>query len=126
MDFVMIARDPESSVSEACRQFCISRKTGYRWLNRYETGGPAGLTDRSRQPDSNPLRVSGDVVLELIGCAGNISTEDRRSCALPCCDTDSNPRRFRAWLPSAVFSGAPVRHKPKGAASHLSTRRPAG
>lgn len=66
MDFVMIARDPETSMSETCRQFGISRKTGYKWLDRYQTSGLAGLSDRSRQPNSNPLRVSGDTVVALL------------------------------------------------------------
>jgi transposase-like protein len=76
MDFVMIARDPESSVSEACRQFCISRKTGYQWLNRYETGGLAGLTDRSRQPDSEEV-PSLAAIGRILRCAGETQTKGR-------------------------------------------------
>jgi putative transposase len=33
-----------------CRQFGISRKTGYKILNRYNSCGLDGLTDRSRRP----------------------------------------------------------------------------
>ena len=66
MDFVLIAREPEVSMSEACRQFQVSRKTGYKWLRRYEEYGLSGLTDGSRRPKSSPLQVSGSVVLELI------------------------------------------------------------
>jgi putative transposase len=35
-------------------RFDISRKTAYKWIDRYEDGGPAGLSDRSRRPQSCP------------------------------------------------------------------------
>jgi putative transposase len=66
MDLVLIAREPEVSMSEACRQFRVSRKTGYKWLRRYKEQGLPGLANDSRRPKSSPLQVSGDVVLELI------------------------------------------------------------
>ena len=39
-----------ASVAELCTRFGVSRKTGYKWIERYATHGPAGLTDRSRRP----------------------------------------------------------------------------
>jgi putative transposase len=33
-----------------CREFDISRKTGYKIFNRYKDCGVEGLTDRSRRP----------------------------------------------------------------------------
>jgi transposase len=33
-----------------CREFDISRKTGYKIFNRYQDCGLEGLTDRSRRP----------------------------------------------------------------------------
>lgn len=42
------------NMSEACRDFGISRPTGYKWLRRYDREGVDGLRDRSRRP----LRVS--------------------------------------------------------------------
>lgn len=36
------------SVAEICRQFSISRKTGHKWIERYEDYGPGGLEDRSK------------------------------------------------------------------------------
>jgi putative transposase len=38
------------TMSELCREFGVSRKTGYKILNRYNTCGLQGLTDRSRRP----------------------------------------------------------------------------
>ena len=37
-------------VSEVCRDFGISRKTGYKTLSRYKDRGLNALTDRSRRP----------------------------------------------------------------------------
>jgi transposase len=33
-----------------CREFGVSRPTGYRWINRYNEVGPEGLLDLSRKP----------------------------------------------------------------------------
>ena len=33
-----------------CREFGISRKTGYKIFDRYKDCGLAGLTDRTRRP----------------------------------------------------------------------------
>ena len=37
-------------MSDVCRSFGISRKTGYKIFNRYKEEGLEGLTDRSRRP----------------------------------------------------------------------------
>lgn len=37
-------------MSEVCRCFGISRKTGYKIYNRYQQEGPLALCDRSRRP----------------------------------------------------------------------------
>jgi transposase InsO family protein len=66
-EFVMIAREVEASMRAACRQYGISRKTGYKWLGRYERQWLDGLTDRSRRPRSSPLQLSGEVVVALVG-----------------------------------------------------------
>lgn len=41
---------PGWSIAEVCRRYQVSRKTGYKWLERYEKAGPAGLVDRSHRP----------------------------------------------------------------------------
>jgi len=81
VEFVMIAREADVNVSETCRRFGISRKTGYKWLDRYETSGLDGLVERSRRPKSSPLQLSGDVVVDLVSCMRIIRTGARRSCA---------------------------------------------
>ncbi len=37
-------------MAELCREFGISRKTGYKIVDRYQECGIHGLTDRSRRP----------------------------------------------------------------------------
>ena len=38
------------TMTELCRQFGISRKTGYKLLKRYRDEGALALCDRSRRP----------------------------------------------------------------------------
>ena len=45
------------SFTELCLRYHISRKTGYKWITRYNVEGPAGLVDRTRRPHSSPDRT---------------------------------------------------------------------
>src|ERR1700747_2078742 len=47
--FVAKLLDGES-MTDVCRDFGISRKTGYKIYNRYKESGLAALSDRSRRP----------------------------------------------------------------------------
>ena len=49
MRFVIRLKDGES-MTALCREFDISRKTGYKILQRYEQCGVEGLSDRTRRP----------------------------------------------------------------------------
>jgi transposase InsO family protein len=49
MRFVIRLKDGES-MAALCREFGISRKTGYKILDRYEQCGVEGLSDRARRP----------------------------------------------------------------------------
>lgn len=50
------------SFNELCLQFNISRKTGYKWVTRYEEGRPEALTDRSKRPHICPHKTDEAVV----------------------------------------------------------------
>jgi len=55
-------------VSSVAQQWGVSRQTVHAWLSRYETGGLAGLADRSHRPSSCPHQMPAVVeaaVLEL-------------------------------------------------------------
>jgi transposase InsO family protein len=56
-EFVNLARQPEANVRQLCRRFGISPTVAYKWLERYENSGVEGLTDRSRRPQSSPIRT---------------------------------------------------------------------
>lgn len=49
MRFVLRLKDGESMAS-LCREFSISRVTGYKIYDRYKECGLEGLTDRARTP----------------------------------------------------------------------------
>ena len=44
--------------SHLCRQFGISRKTGYTWVARYQTRDLGGLHELSRRPRASPTRCA--------------------------------------------------------------------
>ena len=54
------------NVSELCAEYGISRKTGYKWIDRYIRRGPSGLEDRSRRPRSCPNATPEFVTKALI------------------------------------------------------------
>lgn len=56
--FVVAASRKQASMAELCREFQISRQTGYGWLKRYQTGGSAEIVERSRRPAHSPQRTS--------------------------------------------------------------------
>jgi transposase InsO family protein len=53
-------------VAELARRYGISRKTAYKWIDRYDVGGPAGLVDRSRRPASCPHETSPPILAALL------------------------------------------------------------
>jgi transposase InsO family protein len=58
IDFVLRARRQEVSLSALCREFGISRPTGYLWLRRFEGAGSiSGLAERSRRPLRSPNKT---------------------------------------------------------------------
>jgi transposase InsO family protein len=64
--FVAACEEGGGGVAEACRRFGISRKTGYKWLGRYEAEGSEGLKDRSRRPHRVRYATDDAVVARLV------------------------------------------------------------
>jgi hypothetical protein len=73
------------SVAEACREFGISRKTGYKWLNRYRATPTEALADRSRRP-----RLGGHWHLRTVRKGGAVDFAEQ---ILPFWSTPSQNRR---------------------------------
>jgi len=50
------------SITDLSQKYGVSRKTIYKWLNRYNNHGPEGLIDQSRKPNNSPNRVADDIL----------------------------------------------------------------
>lgn len=59
---VFISRVGTESFAEACRQAGISRKTGYKWVKRYEQGGPQALCERRSVARANGKALTDEQV----------------------------------------------------------------
>ncbi len=56
--FAKLASKAQQSMSQLCRLFGFSRKSGYKWKARFEMEGPSGLRDRTCGPERSPRRTS--------------------------------------------------------------------
>lgn len=72
--FVVGASQDNRNMSALCREFGISRKTGYKWLRRFHEGGNLdALEDLPRKSHKNPNQTSdavGQRVEKLIRSTG--------------------------------------------------------
>lgn len=63
LKFMAAWQTDEWTMSEVCLAFNVSRKTGYKWLRRYEREGLDGLKERSRAPlrhsNTTPSPIEG-------------------------------------------------------------------
>ena len=64
--FIADCRRAVASISELCRRFGISRKTGHKWLRRYTTAGPESLGDQPRRPLHSPTQTPAALVEALL------------------------------------------------------------
>jgi putative transposase len=62
-------------VADRCREFGISRKTGYKIFDRYQECGVQGLTDRSRRP----YRYAHQLPLQVENYILNVKRETKRN-----------------------------------------------
>lgn len=74
----------EWSVSALCREFNISRKTGYKYINRYEEIGLDGLKEQSKAPHYHPNAVSEKAIGVIV--------------SLRSAHPHWGPKKLRAWL----------------------------
>jgi transposase InsO family protein len=65
--FVSLAGSGHFTMTELCKEFGITRKTGHKWVARYAESGLKGLEERSRAPKSVTCRTSTEV--ERLICA---------------------------------------------------------
>jgi transposase InsO family protein len=72
------------SISELCRDFGISRKTGYKWIQRFDERGREGLADHGRRPESHPNATDRRVEQFIVAVRYRVPRW--------------GPRKLRAWL----------------------------
>jgi len=65
LQFIADAQRDED-FSNVCRRYGISRKTGYKWCERYAASGVTGLVDASRRPHSSPNASDAASVAALL------------------------------------------------------------
>jgi transposase InsO family protein len=65
MQFVVEWQSGCWTMSELCADYQVSRKTGYKWVQRHERSGPTGLQDRSRRPHHSP-RATDPALVEVL------------------------------------------------------------
>ncbi|TGK41206.1 IS481 family transposase [Leptospira andrefontaineae] len=60
--FIAAFKREEWIFADLCKEFGISRKTGYKYLERYEKEGIDGLKEKSRAPKVQPLETPKHIV----------------------------------------------------------------
>src|SRR5688572_17017950 len=84
MKFITLLESGQRSMSSLCQEFGISRKTGYKFAERYESEGVDGLKDRSRAPHVH-ARETPKEIRDLL-----VDARKRHS--------SWGPRKLKAWL----------------------------
>lgn len=64
LDFVKRAAERIENFSDLCKEFDISRPTGYKWLNRYLQG--EDLEDRDKTPFHQPRRTPPEIESKVL------------------------------------------------------------
>jgi transposase-like protein len=59
-------REGRLPMTELCRQAGVSRKTAYKWLQRFAADGAAGLVNRSRAPHVQARQTPKDVAEQVV------------------------------------------------------------
>ncbi len=61
-EFINKAMSSEFTISKLCSEYKISRKTGYKWIERFKEDGVDGLLNHSRRPQSSVNRTSCEII----------------------------------------------------------------
>jgi transposase InsO family protein len=65
VEFVVRASHGES-LSALCREYEITRPTGYLWLRRFGANGVAGMEERSRRPHGSPHQTRPEIEERIV------------------------------------------------------------
>ncbi len=72
------------TMTELCERYGISRKTGYKWAERFVTAGPGGLEDRPHVAKSFPHQINVEKAAQIVDLRRRFP--------------HWGPRKLRAWL----------------------------
>jgi transposase len=53
-------------MTELCQTYGIARKTGYKWIERYQVAGPSGLEDLTHRPQKCPQATPEEIVNRVL------------------------------------------------------------
>lgn len=84
MRFMLAVEKQEEAFAAVCRRFGVSRRNGYKWLERYRAEGVRGLVDRTRAPLTHPQAVPGAIAEQCLAVRRRYRTW--------------GPVKVRAWL----------------------------
>jgi transposase InsO family protein len=65
-EFVEQVLQGQQTMAAVCREYGIARRTGYKWLARYQAAGLAGLADGSRRPHQSPQHTEPAVEAQVL------------------------------------------------------------
>jgi transposase InsO family protein len=99
--FIVECVQSELTMSELCRKYEISRKTGYKWWARFEVDGRSNLGDRSHAAHRHPNAIAEEIVTILIAARKQHPTWGPRKLIVYL-----EYRYPRLTLPSASTAGA--------------------
>lgn len=61
-EFIQLALTESANISQLCLRFGISRKTAYKWINRFKNKGKSGLENLSSRPHHSPSQTQAKMV----------------------------------------------------------------
>ena len=64
--FVRAQLQGHASIAQLCREFGISRKTGYKWIQRFLDGGLPNLVDQASMPRRVPHATDPELVERIV------------------------------------------------------------
>src|SRR5262245_16873941 len=64
--FVLEALQRRFTMTELCERYEVSRKTGYKWMERYHREGVSGCSDRARSPRTHPNATDPKLVARIV------------------------------------------------------------
>ena len=68
IQFVADYLSGDHTISNLARGYGVSRKTAYKWIQRYEAEGASGLESRSSAPGSSPQSTPDALVQRIVDC----------------------------------------------------------